>query len=348
MSDPIPRKRLAFFERYLTVWVFLCIVTGIAFGQFAPTLFQAIGRMEVAQVNLPVGLLIWVMIIPMLVKVDFGALAEMKQHVRGIGVTLVVNWLVKPFSMAFLGWLFIRHLFAPMLPADQLDSYIAGLILLAAAPCTAMVFVWSRLTNGHPLFTLSQVALNDTIMVFAFAPLVAFLLGLSAITVPWDTLLISVVLYIVIPVVLAQLWRKALLTKGQGAFDAAMEKIGPWSILALLATLVLLFAFQGEAILKQPLVIALLAVPILIQVFFNSALAYWLNRAVGEKHNVACPSALIGASNFFELAVAAAISLFGFESGAALATVVGVLIEVPAMLLVVKVVNSSKGWYEAG
>ncbi|MFH1657926.1 MAG: ACR3 family arsenite efflux transporter [Pseudomonadota bacterium] len=339
---------MSFFERYLTIWVFLCIITGIVFGQFAPTLFQAIGRMEVAQVNLPVGLLIWVMIIPMLVKVDFGALAEMKQHVRGIGVTLFVNWLVKPFSMAFLGWLFIRQLFAPMLPADQLDSYIAGLILLAAAPCTAMVFVWSRLTNGHPLFTLSQVALNDTIMVFAFAPLVAFLLGISAITVPWDTLLTSVVLYIVIPVVIAQLWRKALLAKGQGAFDAAMEKIGPWSITALLATLVLLFAFQGEAILRQPLIIGLLAVPILIQVFFNSALAYWLNRKVGEKHNVACPSALIGASNFFELAVAAAISLFGFESGAALATVVGVLIEVPAMLLVVKVVNASKEWYEAG
>jgi ACR3 family arsenite transporter len=339
---------MSFFERYLTIWVFLCIVTGIVVGQFAPTLFQAIGRMEVAQVNLPVGLLIWVMIIPMLVKVDFGALAEMKQHVRGIGVTLFVNWLVKPFSMAFLGWLFIRQLFAPMLPPDQLDSYIAGLILLAAAPCTAMVFVWSRLTNGHPLFTLSQVALNDTIMVFAFAPLVAFLLGISAITVPWDTLLTSVVLYIVIPVVIAQLWRKALLAKGQGAFDAAMEKIGPWSITALLATLVLLFAFQGEAILRQPLIIGLLAVPILIQVFFNSALAYWLNRKVGEKHNVACPSALIGASNFFELAVAAAISLFGFESGAALATVVGVLIEVPAMLLVVKVVNASKGWYEAG
>jgi len=339
---------MSFFERYLTIWVFLCIVTGIVFGQFAPNLFQAIGRMEVAQVNLPVGLLIWVMIIPMLVKVDFGAMAEMKQHVRGIGVTLFVNWLVKPFSMAFLGWLFIRNVFAPMLPPEQLDSYIAGLILLAAAPCTAMVFVWSRLTNGHPLFTLSQVALNDTIMVFAFAPLVAFLLGISAIIVPWDTLLTSVVLYIVIPVVIAQLWRKALLAKGQGAFDAAMEKIGPWSITALLATLVLLFAFQGEAILRQPLIIGLLAVPILIQVFFNSALAYWLNRKVGEKHNVACPSALIGASNFFELAVAAAISLFGFESGAALATVVGVLIEVPAMLLVVKVVNSTKGWYEAG
>lgn len=338
---------MSVFERFLTVWVFLCIVAGIAFGQLAPGLFQTIGRLEVAQVNLPVGLLIWVMIIPMLVKVDFGALHEVKQHVRGIGVTLFVNWLVKPFSMAFLGWLFVRNLFAPLLPADQLDSYIAGLILLAAAPCTAMVFVWSRLSNGDPLFTLSQVALNDAIMVVAFAPLVAFLLGISAITVPWATLLTSVVLYIVIPVALAQWWRKALLAKGQAAFDAAMERIGPWSISALLLTLVLLFAFQGEAILRQPLVIALLAVPILIQVFFNSALAYWLNRVVGEKHNVACPSALIGASNFFELAVAAAISLFGFESGAALATVVGVLIEVPVMLLVVKVVNASKGWYEA-
>ena len=338
---------MSVFERYLTVWVFLCIVTGIALGEFAPGVFQTIGRMEYAQVNLPVGLLIWVMVIPMLIKVDFGALHEVKQHVRGIGVTLFVNWLVKPFSMAFLGWLFIRHLFAPMLPADQLDSYIAGLILLAAAPCTAMVFVWSKLTNGDPLFTLSQVALNDTIMVFAFAPLVGLLLGISAITVPWATLVTSVVLYIVIPVIIAQVLRKMLLSKGQAAFDAAMEKIGPWSITALLLTLILLFAFQGEAILRQPLIIALLAVPILIQVFFNSALAYWLNRAVGEKHNVACPSALIGASNFFELAVAAAIAIFGFESGAALATVVGVLIEVPVMLLVVKVVNSSKGWYEA-
>jgi ACR3 family arsenite transporter len=337
---------LSVFERYLTVWVFLCILAGIALGQTLPGVFQAIGRMEFAQVNLPVGLLIWVMIIPMLVKVDFSALHEVRQHVRGIGVTLFINWLVKPFSMAFLGWLFIRHVFAGLLPADQLDSYIAGLILLAAAPCTAMVFVWSRLTNGDPLFTLSQVALNDTIMVVAFAPLVAFLLGISAITVPWATLLTSVVLYIVIPVILAQIWRKMLLTRGPQAFDAAMAKIGPWSITALLATLVLLFAFQGEAILKQPLVIALLAVPILIQVFFNSAVAYWLNRAVGEKHNIACPSALIGASNFFELAVAAAISLFGFNSGAALATVVGVLIEVPVMLLVVRVVNASKGWYE--
>ncbi|MFZ3037742.1 MAG: ACR3 family arsenite efflux transporter [Rugosibacter sp.] len=336
------------FERYLTVWVFICIVAGIGLGQIFPAVFQAIGHMEVAHVNLPVGLLIWVMITPMLMKVDFAALGEVRAHVKGIGVTLFVNWLVKPFSMAFLGWLFIRHWFAPWLPADQLDSYIAGLILLAAAPCTAMVFVWSRLTGGDPLFTLSQVALNDTIMIFAFAPLVAFLLGMSAITVPWDTLLTSVVLYIVIPVMLAQWLRKTLLADGQQAFDAVMAKIGPWSITALLATLVLLFAFQGEAILRQPLVIALLAVPILIQVFFNSALAYWLNRVVGEKHNVACPSALIGASNFFELAVAAAISLFGFHSGAALATVVGVLIEVPVMLLVVHLVNRSKGWYERG
>ncbi len=338
---------MSLFERYLTLWVFLCIVAGMLLGQGLPGVVHSVAAMEVAQVNLPVGLLIWVMIIPMLVKVDFGALGEVRQHVRGIGVTLFVNWLVKPFSMALLGWVFVRQLFAPWLPAGQIDSYIAGLILLAAAPCTAMVFVWSRLTKGDPLFTLSQVALNDTIMVFAFAPLVGLLLGMSAITVPWDTLLTSVVLYIVIPVLLAQLWRRALLRRGQAAFDAAMQRIGPWSIAALLATLVLLFAFQGEAILRQPLVIALLAVPILIQVLLNSALAYGLNRWLGEKHSVACPSALIGASNFFELAVAAAISLFGLNSGAALATVVGVLIEVPVMLLVVGVVNRSKGWYES-
>ncbi len=334
------------FERFLTLWVFLCIVVGIALGQFAPTVFQALGRIEIAQVNVPVGLLIWVMIIPMLVKIDFSALHEVRNHMRGIGVTLFVNWLVKPFSMALLAWLFIRHAFAEFLPADQIDSYIAGLILLAAAPCTAMVFVWSRLTGGDPLFTLSQVALNDGIMLVAFAPLVALLLGLSAITVPWATLVASVVLYIVVPLVLAQLWRRYLLVKGTVAFDAAMQAIGPWSMAALLLMLVLLFAFQGDAMLKQPLVIALLAVPIVLQVVLNSALAYWLNRKFGEKHSVACPSALIGASNFFELAVAAAISLFGFQSGAALATVVGVLIEVPLMLLVVKVVNQSKGWYE--
>jgi len=339
-------RAMNLFERYLTLWVFLCIVVGIALGQFAPSVFQVLGSIEIAQVNVPVGLLIWVMIIPMLVKIDFSTLHEVRNHMRGIGVTLFVNWLVKPFSMALLAWLFIRHLFADLLPADQLDSYIAGLILLAAAPCTAMVFVWSRLTGGDPLFTLSQVALNDGIMLVAFAPLVALLLGLSAITVPWETLLASVVLYIVVPLVLAQLWRKRLLQQGGQVFDAAMQAIGPWSMGALLLMLVLLFAFQGDAMLKQPLVIALLAVPIFLQVVFNSALAYWLNKKLGEKHSVACPSALIGASNFFELAVAAAISLFGFQSGAALATVVGVLIEVPLMLLVVKVVNQSKGWYE--
>ena len=343
-----PRPGMSVFERYLTLWVFLCIVLGVTLGQLMPPLFQTIGRLEVAQVNLPVGILIWVMIIPMLLKVDFGALGQVKQHWRGIGVTLFINWAVKPFSMAFLGWLFIRQIFSAWLPADQLDSYIAGLILLAAAPCTAMVFVWSRLTGGDPVFTLSQVALNDTIMVFAFAPMVGLLLGLSAITVPWDTLLVSVGLYIVIPVVLAQLWRRALLRRGQAVFDAALARIGPFSMAALLLTLVLLFAFQGEAIIGQPLIIAMLAVPILIQVFFNSGLAYWLNRRAGEKHSIACPSALIGASNFFELAVAAAISLFGFHSGAALATVVGVLIEVPVMLLVVRIVKQSKAWYEAG
>lgn len=343
-----PLAPLSVFERYLTVWVFLCIVAGIGLGQLLPEAAHAVGRMEVAHVNLPVGLLIWVMIIPMLLKVDFGAMRHVRAHWRGIGVTLFINWAVKPFSMALLGWIFIRHVFAPYLPAEQLDSYVAGLILLAAAPCTAMVFVWSRLTGGDPVFTLSQVAVNDTIMVFAFAPLVGLLLGLASISVPWATLITSVALYIVVPVVLAQAWRKTLLEQGAAALDATLARIGPWSIAALLATLVLLFAFQGEAIVAQPLVIGMLAVPILIQVLFNSGLAYWLNRRLGEKHSIACPSALIGASNFFELAVAAAISLFGFRSGAALATVVGVLIEVPVMLLVVHVVNRSRGWYEQG
>ena len=339
---------MSVFERYLTAWVAVCIVVGLLLGQAFPGTLKAIGALEVARVNIPVGLLIWVMIIPMLVRIDFGALGQVRSHLRGIGVTLFVNWAVKPFSMALLGWIFLRHVFAPWLDAGQVDSYVAGLILLAAAPCTAMVFVWSRLTNGDPYFTLSQVALNDVIMVFAFAPLVALLLGVTAIAVPWSTLLTSVGLYIVIPVVLAQLLRRHLLAGGSARLEGAMARMQPWSIAALLATLVLIFAFQGEAVIRQPLVIAILAVPILVQVFFNSALAYWLNRRLGEKHSVACPSALIGASNFFELAVAAAISLFGIESGAALATVVGVLVEVPVMLLVVRIVNRTKGWYEAG
>ena len=343
-----PPPAIGFFERYLTIWVALCIVAGIALGQWLPGLFRGIASLEVAKVNVPVGVLIWVMIIPMLLKIDFAALGQVKAHWRGIGVTLFINWAVKPFSMALLGWIFIRHVFAPLLPPAQLDSYIAGLILLAAAPCTAMVFVWSQLCKGDPYFTLSQVALNDAIMVVAFAPVVALLLGLSSITVPWDTLLTSVGLYIVVPVIIAQLLRKQLLKKGVAHFQAVAARLGPWSISALLLTLVLLFAFQGEAILRQPLVIALLAVPILIQVFLNSGLAYVLNRKLGVAHCVAGPSALIGASNFFELAVATAISLFGFQSGAALATVVGVLIEVPVMLLVVAVVNRSQGWYEKG
>lgn len=334
------------FERYLSLWVALCILAGVILGLFWPGVFQTIASLEFAQVNLPVGFLIWIMIIPMLAKIDFAALGQVRQHGKGIGITLFINWLVKPFSMALLAWIFIRHLFADLLPADQLDSYIAGLILLAAAPCTAMVFVWSRLTQGDPLFTLSQVALNDSIMIVAFAPLVGLLLGMSAISVPWATLTVSVVLYIVIPVLLAQVLRKRLLVSGQAHFERAMKAAGHWSIAALLLTLVLLFGFQGRAILEQPLVIALLAIPILIQVFFNAGLAYWLNYKAREKHSVAGPSALIGASNFFELAVATAIVLFGFESGAALATVVGVLIEVPAMLAVVNIVNRSKGWYQ--
>jgi len=341
------RAGLGIVERYLSLWVALCIVAGIALGHFLPEPLQAIGGAEIAQVNLPVALLIWLMIIPMLVKVDFAALHEVREHWRGIGVTLFINWAVKPFSMAALGWLFIGWLFAPILPAGQIESYIAGLILLAAAPCTAMVFVWSNLSDGEPHFTLSQVALNDTIMIVAFAPIVGLLLGLSAITVPWQTLFLSVVLYIVIPVVLAQLWRRQLLRRGgRAALDRALKRLQPLSLMALLATLILLFGFQGQQIVAQPLVIALLAVPILIQVYFNSGLAYVLNRRLGVAHCVAAPSALIGASNFFELAVAAAISLFGFESGAALATVVGVLIEVPVMLSVVRIVGATRAWYE--
>jgi len=337
------------FERYLTVWVALCIVAGIALGHVMPGLFHAIGSMEIAKVNLPVAALIWLMIVPMLIKIDFASLGRVREHWRGIGVTLFINWAVKPFSMAALGWFLIGYLFKPYLPADQINSYIAGLIILAAAPCTAMVFVWSHLTKGEPHFTLSQVALNDVIMIVAFAPIVGLLLGLSAITVPWDTLVLSVVLYIVIPVAIAQMLRRRVLASGgEAALAGVLRKLQPLSLVALLATLVLLFGFQGEQILAQPLVIALLAVPILIQVYFNAGLAYLLNRVSGEQHCVAGPSALIGASNFFELAVAAAISLFGFNSGAALATVVGVLIEVPVMLSVVWIVNRTQPWYDRG
>ncbi len=337
------------FERYLTVLVALCIVAGIALGAAMPGVFHLLGDMKVAEVNIPVAVLIWLMIVPMLLRVDFAAMGQVAQHWRGIAVTVGVNWLVKPFSMALLGWLFIGWLFRPWLPAAQIDSYIAGLILLAAAPCTAMVFVWSRLTDGEPNFTLSQVALNDAIMVVAFAPVVALLLGLSSITVPWNTLLLSVILYIIVPVIAAQVWRRSLLRSGgEGALARLLKSLGPVSLVALLATLVLLFGFQGRQILAQPLVILLLAVPIIIQVYFNAGVAYLLNRQCGSAHSVAGPSALIGASNFFELAVAAPISIFGFESGAALATVVGVLVEVPVMLSVVHIVMRSRNWYERG
>lgn len=335
------------FERNLTWWVLGCIAVGISLGKLAPSLFQAIGAIKVAEVNLPVAVLIWLMIIPMLLKIDFTAMGEVFKHAKGIGITLFINWLVKPFSMALLAWIFIRHLFADLLPVDQIDSYIAGLILLAAAPCTAMVFVWSNLCNGDAKFTLSQVAINDTIMLFAFAPIVALLLGLSSIVIPWSTLFTSVLLFIVIPVIISQVLRKALLNTGNpDALNTTLNTLQPISLCALLVTLVLLFAFQGQQIISQPLIIALLAVPILIQVYFNSMLAYWLNKKLKVAHCVAAPSALIGASNFFELAVATAIALFGFNSGAALATVVGVLIEVPVMLSIVAIVNRSKAWYE--
>ena len=335
------------FERYLTLWVALCIIAGITLGHFFPAPFQTIGQWEIAKVNIPVAILIWLMIIPMLLKIDFAALHQVREHWKGIGVTLFVNWGVKPFSMALLAWLFIRGIFADYLPAEQLDSYIAGLIILAAAPCTAMVFVWSHLSDGEPHFTLTQVALNDTIMIFAFAPIVGLLLGLSAIIVPWDTLFLSVVLYIVIPVAFAQLWRRIVLARGgEAALEKLLKRLHPVSLSALLLTLILLFGFQGEQILAQPLITLMPPIPILIQVYFNSGLAYWLNRQLGVAHCIAAPSALIGASNFFELAVAAAISLFGFSSGAALATVVGVLVEVPLMLSVVKIVNATRGWYE--
>ncbi|RLA37130.1 MAG: arsenical-resistance protein [Gammaproteobacteria bacterium] len=339
---------MSVFERYLTIWVALCIVVGIALGQLFPDIFQFIGRIEAAHINLPVAVLVWLMIIPMLIKIDLRQLKSVGQHWRGVGVTLFVNWGVKPFSMALLGWFFIGYLFRNFLPAEQIDSYIAGLVILAAAPCTAMVFVWSNLMRGEPHFTLSQVALNDVIMVFAFAPIVALLLGLSAIAVPWDTLILSVLLYIVVPMIIAGLWRRSLLKRnnGEAELEQVIARLGPVSLVALLATLVLLFGFQGKQILAEPLVIALLAVPILLQVFFNSGLAYLLNRQLRSPHCIAGPSALIGASNFFELAVATAIALFGFESGAALATVVGVLVEVPVMLLAVRVVNRSRGWYE--
>lgn len=338
---------MSIFERYLSVWVVLCIVAGIALGKTMPEVAQFVGSLEVAHVNIPVGLLIWVMIIPMLMKIDFSTISQVRNQKAGIGITLLINWGIKPFTMAALGWFFIAYLFAPWLPADQIDSYMAGLILLGAAPCTAMVFVWSNLCKGDANFTISQVALNDLIMIFAFAPIVALLLGVSSIPVPWATLFLSVVIYIVIPLIIAQQLRAYLMRRGPKGYQAALARIGPFTTVALLATLVLLFAFQGEAIVEQPLIIGMLAVPIFLQGVLIAGLGYWLNLKCRVQHNIAGPSTMIGASNFFELAVAVAIVLYGFDSGAALATVVGVLIEVPVMLWLVKLVNQSRPWYEA-
>jgi ACR3 family arsenite transporter len=343
-----PSAPLGFFERYLSLWVLLCIGLGTLLGLYAPSTAQAIGHLQIAQVNLPVGVLIWLMIIPMLMKIDFSAMHEVYQQRAGMAVTLAINWLIKPFSMAMLAWLFVRHVFAPWLPAEQIDSYVAGLILLGAAPCTAMVFVWSNLCQGNANFTISQVAINDLVMVFAFAPIVALLLGVSAISVPWATLLLSVLMYIVTPLLIAQWLRARLLRQGATALSKALRRLGPLSIAALLATLLLLFAFQGQQIVAQPLVIAILAVPILLQTLLIAALGYGLCRQLRVRHDIAGPAAMIGASNFFELAVAVAIALYGFNSGAALATVVGVLIEVPVMLWLVGRINRSKAWYEAG
>jgi len=333
------------FERGLTLWVALCMLAGTALGHFLPGLFATIGDLELAKVNLPVGLLIWLMIVPMLVRVDFASLGSVRRHWRGFGMTVAINWLLKPLLMAALAALFVRHWFADWLPAEQHDSYVAGLILLAAAPCTAMVFVWSRLVDGNPNYTLTQVALNDAIMLFAFAPLVGLLLGVADVPVPWGTLLLSVALYIVLPLLIAQVLRRLWLARGAAHLEQRLAQLGPVSMAALLATLVLLFGFQGGQLVAQPLIVLLLAVPIALQVAISSALAYLGNRALGEPHSVAGPSCLIGASNFFELAVAAAIALFGLHSGAALATVVGVLVEVPAMLAVVAVVRRSRDWY---
>ncbi len=351
MSNATSPKRLAFFERYLTVWVFLCMVAGVALGKFAPGFTAALSKLEFgqgSQVNVPIAVLIWLMIYPMMLRVDFTALGGIARKPKGLAVTLVVNWLVKPFSMALLGWLFMNHVFAAWISPELAKEYTAGLIILAAAPCTAMVFVWSYLTDGDPVYTLVQVAVNDLIMLVAFAPIVMLLCGVANVVVPGKVLVTSVVVFIVIPLAAGALTR-TLLLKSRGAewFEKTfLPKFYTVTIFALLLTLVLIFAFQAENLTSRWLAVLLLAVPITIQVYFNSSLAYLLMRWLRVPHNVAAPGALIGASNFFELAVAVAITLFGPSSGAALACVVGVLVEVPVMLSVCKICNQSRGWYQ--
>jgi ACR3 family arsenite transporter len=340
---------MGLFERYLTLWVGLCILAGVVLGNIAPAVFQAIAALEYAHVNLIVAVFIWVMIFPMMVQVDFAAIKQVGHRPRGLALTLVVNWLIKPFTMAALGWLFFRVLFVDLVDPGTAAEYVAGMILLGVAPCTAMVFVWSHLTDGDPNYTLVQVSLNDIIMVFAFAPITAFLLGVSDIDVPWGTLLLSVVLYVVLPLVAGALTRRRLERGSAGHDDLAnfLRRIKPWSVIGLLATVVLLFGFQAEKIIGQPLAIGLIAVPLLIQTYGIFAVAYIAARVLRLSHDIAAPACLIGTSNFFELAVAVAISLFGLNSGAALATVVGVLVEVPVMLSLVAVANRTRHWFPA-
>ncbi|WP_185235175.1 ACR3 family arsenite efflux transporter [Teredinibacter franksiae] len=338
---------MGIFERYLTVWVGLCILIGVTLGNLAPGIFQVFAALEVAHVNLPVAVFIWIMIYPMMIQVDFSSIKDIGKKPKGLALTLIINWLVKPFTMAALGWLFFRVFFAHLVDPQTANEYIAGMILLGVAPCTAMVFVWSQLTKGDPNYTLVQVSVNDIIMIFAFAPLAALLLGITNIQVPWETLLLSVLLYVLLPL-LAGLFTRKLLDKSSDHHEvnALVSKLKPWSIIGLLATVVLLFGFQAEVILQKPLAIVLIAIPLLIQTYGIFAIAYAAAKALKLPHNIAAPACMIGTSNFFELAVAVAISLFGLQSGAALATVVGVLVEVPVMLSLVAFANRTRHWFE--
>ena len=338
---------MSIFERYLTLWVGLCILLGVLFGYSFPNAFQLIARLEYAHVNLVVALFIWIMIYPMMVQIDFSAIKDVGKKPKGLFLTLVVNWLIKPFTMAALGWLFFKIIFAAWVDAESATEYIAGMILLGVAPCTAMVFVWSQLTKGDPNYTLVQVSVNDVIMVFAFAPIAAFLLGISDIEVPWETLLLSVILYVLLPLMAGAFTRNRLEVNGNNnRVEAFVQLLKPWSVVGLLATVVLLFGFQAEKIIQQPLLILLIAIPLLIQTYGIFVIAYAAAKAMRLPHKIAAPACLIGTSNFFELAVAVAISLFGLKSGAALATVVGVLVEVPVMLSLVGFINRTDHWFE--
>lgn len=337
---------MGIFERYLTVWVGLCIIAGVVLGNLVPGLFQWFASLEIAHVNIPVALFIWVMIYPMMIQVDFSSIKDIGKKPKGLVLTLVINWLIKPFSMALLGWLFFRVLFADWVDPQTATEYIAGMILLGVAPCTAMVFVWSQLVKGDANYTLVQVSVNDLIMIVAFAPIAAFLLGVSEVTVPWDTLILSVVLYVLVPLIAGALTRKMLdAADDHSRLNNFIDTLKPFSIAGLLATVVLLFGFQAETIMAKPIAIVLIAIPLLLQTYGIFAIAYGTAKFMKLPHNIAAPACMIGTSNFFELAVAVAISLFGLHSGAALATVVGVLVEVPVMLSLVAFANRTRHWF---